>query len=152
MQMLNFGRCILCWYMLKNSFFKSKLLQLLMAIRLLRCYFSAVIETSSYLPEKGETNSVGGRGLKVLKILFLWFWWPGCVDAISKLEEASKLDPKQHYTVWCLGMAHTKMAFTTPDRDEAMVCINKASRCYHQALDEVNFSNLLLQTFTLGLH
>ncbi|XP_058200996.1 mitochondrial import receptor subunit TOM20-like [Rhododendron vialii] len=49
------------------------------------------------------------------------------------------------------------MAFTTPDRDEAMIYFDKASRYFHRALDEDPLNDLYVKSIVvshkaLGLH
>lgn len=58
-------------------------------------------------------------------------------EAISKLEEALEVNPKKHDTLWCLGNAHTSMAFLNPDQEEAKVYFDKAAQYFRQAVDEV---------------
>ena len=59
------------------------------------------------------------------------------IDAIAKLEEALLINPSKHDALWCLGNAHTSLAFLTPDLDEAKPCFDKASECFEKAVDEV---------------
>lgn len=47
------------------------------------------------------------------------------------------MNPKKHDTLWCLGNAHTSMAFLNPDQEEAKVYFDKAAQYFRQAVDEV---------------
>lgn len=58
------------------------------------------------------------------------------LDAISKLEEALQVNPKNHDTLWVLGNAHTSQAFLTPDEDEARVYFDRATLYFQQAATE----------------
>ncbi|KAI5651096.1 hypothetical protein M9H77_37101 [Catharanthus roseus] len=58
------------------------------------------------------------------------------LDAISKLEEALQVNPNKHDTLWCLGNAHTSLAFLTPDEDEAKVYFDRSAAYFQQAVDE----------------
>ncbi|CDP16695.1 unnamed protein product [Coffea canephora] len=58
------------------------------------------------------------------------------LDAISKLEEALQVNPKNHDTLWVLGNAHTSQAFLTPDEDEARVYFDRATLYFQQAAAE----------------
>ncbi|KAL3526288.1 hypothetical protein ACH5RR_010944 [Cinchona calisaya] len=58
------------------------------------------------------------------------------LDAISKLEEALHVNPKNINTLWVLGNALTSQAFLTPDGDEARVYFDRATLYFQQAADE----------------
>ncbi|OAY81867.1 Mitochondrial import receptor subunit TOM20 [Ananas comosus] len=57
-------------------------------------------------------------------------------DSISKLEEALEVVPRKHDALWCLGNAHTSLAFYTPDLEMAKTYFAKATQCFEQALEE----------------
>lgn len=59
------------------------------------------------------------------------------IDAISKLEEALAVNPSKHDALWCLGNAHTSVAFMTPNLDEAKCHFDKAAELFKKAVDEV---------------
>lgn len=60
-------------------------------------------------------------------------------ESISKLEEALMLNPNKHDTMWCLGNAHTSLAFSIPDQDEARDSFDKASQYFQQAVAVVTY-------------
>lgn len=57
-------------------------------------------------------------------------------DAVSKFEEALKINPKEHYALWCLGNALTAQNFLLFDTGKVNVNFRKAVECYQKALDE----------------
>ncbi|XP_047321057.1 mitochondrial import receptor subunit TOM20-like [Impatiens glandulifera] len=64
-------------------------------------------------------------------------------EAVSKLKEALVVDPNKHNALWCLGNAYTAHAFLIPDQNQAKDYFNKASNCYYQTLDMVNFHDII---------
>ncbi|QCD93221.1 mitochondrial import receptor subunit TOM20-like [Vigna unguiculata] len=71
-------------------------------------------------------------------------------EAISKLEEALEVNPKKHDTLWCLGNAHTSMAFLNPDQEEAKVYFDKAAQYFRQAVDEDPSNELYLKSLEVA--
>ncbi|KAF3431052.1 hypothetical protein FNV43_RR25782 [Rhamnella rubrinervis] len=57
-------------------------------------------------------------------------------DAISKLKEALAVNPSKHDALWCLGNAHTSVAFMTPNLDEAKRHFDEAAELFKKAVDE----------------
>ncbi|WOL18722.1 mitochondrial import receptor subunit TOM20 isoform X1 [Canna indica] len=57
-------------------------------------------------------------------------------EAIAKLNEALEVNPQKHETQWCLGNAHSSLAFCTPDHDTAMIHFAKATQCFEKAVEE----------------
>ncbi|KAK9116859.1 hypothetical protein Sjap_015806 [Stephania japonica] len=52
------------------------------------------------------------------------------VHAISKLEQALKIDPSKHDTLMCSGDVHTSYGFSTPEKEIARNSFDKAIECY----------------------
>eukprot|EP00252_Welwitschia_mirabilis_P002682 TRINITY_DN1262_c0_g2_i1.p1 TRINITY_DN1262_c0_g2~~TRINITY_DN1262_c0_g2_i1.p1 ORF type:complete len:207 (-),score=57.02 TRINITY_DN1262_c0_g2_i1:214-834(-) len=71
-------------------------------------------------------------------------------DAVSKLEEALKVNPNKHDALWCLGNAHTSHAFLTPDHEIAKGYFKKASEYFQEALKEDPTNNLYLRSLELA--
>jgi len=65
---------------------------------------------------------------------------PDCVkmvkDAVSKLEEALKVSPNKHDTLWCLGNAHTSHAFLIPEHEVAKIYFKTASQYFQRAVEQ----------------
>ncbi|RWR87053.1 mitochondrial import receptor subunit TOM20-like protein [Cinnamomum micranthum f. kanehirae] len=79
---------------------------------------------------------------------------PDCMkmisDGILKLEEALKVDPKKHDTLWCLGNALTSQAFLTPDIDAANVIFKQAAVLFQKAVDEDPGNDLYLKSLEVA--
>ncbi|CAJ1947728.1 unnamed protein product [Sphenostylis stenocarpa] len=71
-------------------------------------------------------------------------------EAISKLEEALAVNPKQHDALWCLGNAHTSQAFLTPDQEEAKIYFDKATQYFKQAANEDPLNELYLKSLEVA--
>ncbi|KAK9108480.1 hypothetical protein Syun_024491 [Stephania yunnanensis] len=56
-------------------------------------------------------------------------------DAISKFEEVLKIDPINHYTMWCLGNAHASCGFLAPEIEIARTDFDKAAECFQKAVN-----------------
>ncbi|KAL9256500.1 Mitochondrial import receptor subunit TOM20-like protein [Drosera capensis] len=57
-------------------------------------------------------------------------------EAVLKLEEALKISPTKHETLWCLGNAYTNYALLNNDMGEATSYFVKASNAFQRACDE----------------
>ncbi|CAH8299481.1 unnamed protein product [Eruca vesicaria subsp. sativa] len=57
-------------------------------------------------------------------------------DALSKFEEALKIDPGKHQALWCLGNAYSSQAFLNPDSDVAQGLFDKAADYFQRAATE----------------
>ncbi|KAL6011055.1 mitochondrial import receptor subunit tom20 [Asimina triloba] len=58
------------------------------------------------------------------------------VEAISRLEEALKINPMKSDTLWCLGNALTSQAFLNPSFDAADAVFKQAAEYFQRAVDE----------------
>eukprot|EP00850_Spirogloea_muscicola_P006494 SM000031S11503 [mRNA] locus=s31:78716:80038:+ [translate_table: standard] len=57
-------------------------------------------------------------------------------EAVSKLEQALKVDPRKADALWCLGQTHTAQGFLLQDAGRANALFQKAATCFQGALDE----------------
>eukprot|EP00850_Spirogloea_muscicola_P020086 SM000207S06161 [mRNA] locus=s207:62488:63811:+ [translate_table: standard] len=57
-------------------------------------------------------------------------------EAVSKLEQALKVDPRKADALWCLGQTHTAQGFLLQDAARANALFQKAAACFQGALDE----------------
>lgn len=67
-------------------------------------------------------------------------------DAISKFDEALDINPKKHDALWCMGNAHTSVAFLTPELEVAKVYFNRAAEYFQRAIDEDPGNELYLKS------
>jgi len=60
-----------------------------------------------------------------------------CIEeAIEKIEEALKIDPRKHEALWCLGNAYTSQGFLHASVDRAQDYFDRASDCFKKAVKE----------------
>ena len=60
------------------------------------------------------------------------------LQAVSKFQQALKIDGQAHETLWCLGNAYTSQGFLTADTDQALSFFKQARGAFEKALKEVS--------------
>ncbi|KAH0468533.1 hypothetical protein IEQ34_003566 [Dendrobium chrysotoxum] len=90
------------------------------------------------LMELSQFQSVRSDSIKFVK------------DAVSKLEEALKINPRKHDVLWTLGNAQTSLAFYTEDLEDAKPYFAKATQWFQQALDEDPDNQLYMKSLDLA--
>lgn len=118
-------------------------------------FFEAARKTSEnqYVADPQDTDNLTKWGGALLE-LSQFQQGADCVkmvkEAISKLEEALKLNPTRHDTLWCMGNAHTSHGFLTPEHDVAKIYFKKASQCFQQALEQDPSNELYRKSLELN--
>nr|ACN41174.1 unknown [Picea sitchensis] len=118
-------------------------------------FFEAARKTSEhhYATDPQDTDNLTRWGGALLE-LSQFQQGSDCVKmvngAVSKLEEALKINPTKHDTLWCLGNAHTSHAFLTPEHEIAKIYFKKASHCFQQAVDQEPANELYRKSLELN--
>lgn len=67
-------------------------------------------------------------------------------EAVSKFEEALRINPRKHDTLWCLGNAFTNQGLLTPGIREAGIYFEQARDCFEKAVMESPDNELYLKS------
>ncbi|QDZ18271.1 translocase of outer mitochondrial membrane [Chloropicon primus] len=60
-----------------------------------------------------------------------------CIEeAVEKIEQALKIDPRKHEALWCLGNAYTSQGFLHASVEKAQDYFDRACECFRKACKE----------------
>ena len=60
-----------------------------------------------------------------------------CIEeAVERIEQALKIDPRKHEALWCLGNAYTSQGFLHASVEKAQDFFDRASDCFRKACKE----------------